>query len=271
MTHMMKRSITFLILFITFILAGCQDDESPIAPKDQKLDYYIESFDVDGLGFDPQMKVTYEYDNDGKVTKYRVFTFNPDVGSLQELNNFVFYYVNNRVDQIEGYFVNEDIPHVEYSYEYLADGRVSKISEKNTAAGVNSEAGFSYDPADNTVKVAYTFSNGGSFEYEFFSNGGNILTDKTTKGSQLCSDGEYTYDQHINPFNRLGYVDYSLTNFSANNKLTEDVNYVACAFPSLVPESYTYEYNEHGYPTIVTTLFKSGSPSTKAKKELFYK
>ena len=256
---------------MTFILAGCQDDESPIAATGPVLDYYIESFDVDGLGFDPQMKVTYEYDGDRKVTKYTVFTFNPNVGSLQELNNFVFFYVNNRVDQIKGYFANKDIPHVEYSYEYLDNGRVSKISEMNTAAGVNSEATFSYDAADNSVRVAYTFSNGGSFEYDFFTNGGNIVSDKTTKGSQLCSDGEYTYDQYINPFHILGYVDYSLTNFSTNNKLTEDVNYVACAFPSLVPESYTYEYNDGGYPTIVTTLYKSGSPSAKARKELFYK
>src|SRR5688572_11494826 len=267
----MKRLISSLILPMIFILAGCQDDECPIAAKDQKLDYYIESFDVDGLGFDPQMKVIYEYDSEDKVTKYTVFTFNPDVGSLQEQNNFVFSYVNNRVDQIKGYFANEDIPHVEYSYVYLADGSVSKISEKNTAAGVNSEANFSYDVADNSVKVAYTFSNGGSFHYEFFKDGGNVVSDKTTKGSQLCSDGEYTYDQHINPFNNLGYVDYSLTNLSVNNKLTENVNYVACAFPSLVPGSHTYEYDAHGFPTIVTTLYKSGSPSTKARKELFYK
>jgi len=268
---MMKRRITSLILLMTFILTGCQDDETPIAATDQKLDYYIESFDVDGLGFDPQMKVTYEYDSDGKVTQYTVFTYNQDVGSLQELNNFVFSYVNNHVDQIKGYFAGKDLPHVEYSYVYLADGRVSKISEKNTAAGVDSEAIFSYDIADHSVKVAYTFSNGGSFEYEFLNDSGNVISDKTTRGSQLCSDGEYTYDQHINPFNNLGYVDYLLTNVSANNKLTEDVNHVACAFPSLVPESYVYEYDDKGFPTVVTTIYKSGSPTAKARKELFYK
>jgi len=49
------------------------------------------------------------------------------------------------------------------------------------------------------------------------------------------------------------------------------VNHVACAFPSLVPESYVYEYDEDGYPTVVTTFYKSGSPSAKSRKELFYK
>jgi hypothetical protein len=267
----MKSHISVLILFATVILAACQDDDLPLTATDPKLDYYIESFDVDGLGFDPQMKVTYEYDNNGKVSKYTVFTFNPDVGTLKELRYFDFTYVSNRADKINGFLAEEATPYVVYSYAYSADGSVSKISETNSASGINSEAIFSYDGSDNSVKVAYTFSNGGSFEYEFFHEAGNIVSDKTTKGSQLCSDGEYTYDQHINPFNNLGYVDYLLTNLSANNKLTEDVNYVACAFPSLVPESYSYEYNEKGYPTTITTVYKSGSASAKARKELFYK
>jgi hypothetical protein len=271
MNGITKTHIHTFILFSTLILAGCDDDELPIAVTDQKLDYYIESFDVDGLGFDPQMKVTYEYNNDGSVNKYTVFTYDPDAGSLQELRYFTFSYVNNRVDKINGFMTGEATPYVDYAYAYLADGSVSKISEKNLAAGINSEAIFSYDGSDNSVKVAYTFSNGGSFEYEFFHEGGNIVSDKTTKGSQLCSDGEYSYDQHINPFNNLGYVDYLLTNVSANNKLTEDVNYVACAFPSLVPESYTYEYDDKGYPIVVTTFYKSESPSAKARKEIFYK
>jgi hypothetical protein len=267
----MKSHISVLILFATVILAACQDDDLPLTATDPKLDYYIESFDVDGLGFDPQMKVTYEYDNNGKVSKYTVLTFNPDVGTLKELRYFDFTYVSNRADKINGFLAEEATPYVVYSYAYSADGSVSKISETNSASGINSEAIFSYDGSDNSVKVAYTFSNGGSFEYEFFHEAGNIVSDKTTKGSQLCSDGEYTYDQHINPFNNLGYVDYLLTNLSANNKLTEDVNYVACAFPSLVPESYSYEYNEKGYPTTITTVYKSGSASAKARKELFYK
>jgi len=271
MSRIMKRRISTLVLFATFVFAACEDDESPMPVTDPKLDYYIESYDIDGLGFDPQMKVTYEYNSDDRITKYTVFSYDPNAASLKELRYFVFTYVNNNVDKIKGYLPDVSVPYVDYSYEYFPDGTVSKISEKNSGTGINSQASFSYDDIGNSVKVAYTFSNGGSFEYEFFRDGGNIVSDKTTKGSQLCSDGEYTYDEHVNPFNNLGYVDYLLTNVSANNKLTEDVNYVACAFPSLIPETYVYEYNEKGYPAIVTTFYKSGSPSAKGKKELFYK
>lgn len=271
---MMRRLIYSLAVFGTLIFSACNDDEvttTALEPKTEpKLDYYVESFDVTGLGFKPQMKVEYEYNDSGKISKYTVFTYHPDPESLEELQYFLFTYANNRVDKIKGYWANGN-PSVEYSYEYLADGSVSKIKENNYAAGINSEANFSYDTVTKSVKVSYTYSNGGSFEYEFDYDGENILSDKTTRGSQVCSDGEYTYDEHINPFKALGYVDYALTNFSANNKLTEVVEHIACSFPTWIPESYAYEYDERGYPTLVTTFYNSGSTVGKSQKEIFYK
>jgi len=270
----MKIRLFALSLLITLVFTGCKDDEVtpvPVTPAEIKLDYYIESYDVPGLGFVPQMKVSYEYNETGKISKYTVLSYHPDSGSLAEVRYFVFSYVLNRVDNIKGFLAGANSPYVEYSYEYLVNDAVSKIRENNYAAGVNSEANFSYNAANNSIKVAYTFSNGGSFEYEFNYESENILNDKTTRGAQLCSNGQYTYDQHINPFRNLGYVDYMLNNLSVNNKLTEAVSYVACAFPTLVPVSYAYEYNEGGYPTFVTTSYKSGSAITAARKEIFYK
>ena len=158
--------------------------------------------------------------------------------------------------------------YIEYSYQYLPDSRVSKISEDNDGTGITSEANFTYNDAEGKVLVSYTYSNGGSFEYEFHYSGNNILSDKTTRGAQLCSDGVYTYDENKNPFNEFGYVDYTLSNISANNKLSEDVNYVGCAFPSFVPETYTYEYNNNAYPTKATTVFSSGG---KSQKKFYYR
>ena len=123
----------------------------------------------------------------------------------------------------------------------------------------------------NLPKSRILFSNGGSFEYEFHMSDGNVVTDKTTRGSQVCSDGQYTYDDHINPFKNLGYTDYLLTNLSANNKLSEDINHINCSFPSFIPESYSYEYDDRGYPTLITTFYKSGSTVTRSQMEIFYK
>lgn len=267
---MKRKHISIQILLASILFAACQDDELPVVTAEKRLDYYIESYEVDGLGFDPQAKITYEYNNNGRVSKYTVASFNPDAGSLEDLRYFVFLYQNGKVAKILGYLPRKAIPYVEYSYVYLADGNVSKITEKNSGTGINSEANFSYNLGDKSIKVAYTFSNGAGFEYEFFNGSGNIVSDRTTRGSQHCSDGQYTYDQNVNPFNKLGYVDYLLTNVSVNNKLTESVNYVACAFPSLVPESYVYEYDEVGFPRVITTHYKSGGSVAKSRKELFY-
>jgi hypothetical protein len=170
---------------------------------------------------------------------------------------------------MKGYFNNTTSPQVEYSYQYLSDGRVSKINEVNHAAGVNSEANFTYNDLDEMVKVTFRYSNGGNFEYEFNYQGKNIVTDKTTNGSQLCREGKFTYDSKVNPFKNLGYVDYALTNFSTNNRLIEDVNYISCAIPTLIPQSHSYEYDAQGYPTVAITLFTTNA--LKRKREFYYR
>ncbi len=264
----MQKNISYL--FLALILLGCQSEEA-VTAREPKLDYYVESYDIPDLGFEPQYKVTYEYNSSGKLSKYRVLTYNPDSKSFEEQRHFDFIYSDTVVSKILGYFPDAIDPYLEDNYEYFQDGRVSKISETNVNAGVNSEANFEYDDTHHSTKVFYTFSNGGSFEYEFQVSGGNVVADKTTRGSQLCSDGQYTYDDRINPFKSLGYTDYLLTNLSANNKLSENINHVNCSFPSFIPDSYSYEYNDRGYPTLITTFYKSGSTVARSQKEIFYK
>lgn len=267
--RLMNRSLYALILSSVFIFGSCQDEEIN-AKKGIKLDYYIESYDLGEPGFEPQLKVTYEYGESGRIHQYTVISYNPGTGVMTEQRHFVFSYSNGKVEHINGYLPGNNSPYIEYAYHYLPNGEVSRITEKNHETGINSEASFSYEE-NGTIKVSYVFSNGGSFQYEFDYAGDNVSHDKTTRGSQLCSDGQYTYDQHVNPFKDLGYVDYMLTNLSANNKLTENINYVGCAFPSLVPESYTYEYNDKGYPILATTFYKSTGSVTKSTREFFYK
>lgn len=250
------------------ILTACQPEEISIA--EPKLDYYIDSFNTADSGFQPQTKVSYEYHASGVLDKYTVSSYSTGAGSPIVQHYFVFSYDNNKVQHIKGYLPDSSSPYIEYSYQYISDSGVSKITENNHASGISSEANFSYDQSNETVKVSYLFSNGGSFEYEYNYKSRNILSDKTTKGTQVCSDGAYTYDQHINPFRNLGYVDYLLTNLSANNKLTENINYTGCSFPSLVPESYSYAYDERGYPILATTTYK-GNNATKSQKKIFYK
>jgi hypothetical protein len=263
----MKKISNLLAVLTAIFLGSCENEIDPI--KIKQLDYYIDSYEVSGLGFKPQMKVQYEYNDSDRLTQYTVFSFNPNSQTLEEQRHFEFSYENEVLTGLKGFLPNAANAYIEYTYQYLTDGRVSKINENNLSAGLTSEANFSYNDLNHSVKVAYTYSNGSGFEYEFNYQGENIIADKTTKGSQLCNEGIYTYDQKINPFKNLGYVDYTLTTLSTNNKLTESVNYIGCSFPTLIPESYSYAYDNAGYPVSSTTTYSTDT--FKQQREYFYK
>jgi hypothetical protein len=259
-----------IALSLVMLSAGCEEQIN-VVPAPLKLDYYEESYDVNGLDFVPEYRVQYSYDGSGSLERYTFFAYNPNTDKLEEQRHFRFTYEGGRVQKIEGYNNSSTDPYILYGYSYKPDGNVTKITEQNFDTGITGVASFAYQADTKTVKVTYGYSNGGSFEYEYIYDGGNILQDKTTRGSQLCSNGSYTYDHSINPFASLGYTDFVLLNVSANNKLSEDISYVGCGFPSFVPDSYTYEYNDRGYPTVATTIYKPADQLRKSEKRFYYK
>jgi hypothetical protein len=264
-----KRTVSPMLFVVVLSLSGCLDDDSPTKQNGTRLRSYTEYFNLGETDEDARLTVSYEYNDSGKVMRYTIKGYDPDLGKLTDQRYFIFEYDDERVSRIEGFFSGSSNPYIEYDYNYSEEGRVQSILEKNHSAGISSQATFTYTD-NNLIKISYTYSNGGSFEYEFDYINENIATDKTTRGSQLCSNGEYTYDNQHNPFKELGYVDYLLSNVSSNNKLTESVNYVGCAFPTLVPESYTYDYNDDGYPIRMVTRYKSTGAVRKSTREYFY-
>jgi hypothetical protein len=119
------------------------------------------------------------------------------------------------------------------------------------------------------INATYTAGNGGGFQYELTLPHGNISTDRTNRGNQLCNTGTYEYDKGINPYKHLGYMDFFLQNYSLNNRLSENIEYLGCSFPTLIPETYTYEYDASGYPTASNTFYKGGNYETRTT--YFYK
>ena len=76
----MQKHIAYL--FLIFILFGCQS-EDVVTSHEPKLDYYVDSYDIPDLGFQPSVKVTYEYNSWGKLSKSRVLSYNPDSKSFE--------------------------------------------------------------------------------------------------------------------------------------------------------------------------------------------
>jgi hypothetical protein len=264
-TPIMKHSIFLVIALLCF--ANCQDE--PTKTKQTRLLSYTESYNLSETEFQPQTKVQFTYDASGRLEKSVILNYDNNLKNFQQQRYLVFHYDGAVVTTIEGYFVNSSSPYINYVYSYV-DSKVKSITENNAAAGVKTQANFTYI-GDDSVSVAYTSSNGAAFEYIFEYKGRNITADKATSGSQLCSEGTYSFDQQHNPFSLLGYTDFLLFNLSVNNKLSENVSYTGCAFPQLNPVSYEYAYNELGYPLTATTFYKtSGATAPRSRKEFVY-
>ncbi len=260
---------TFTLFFVSLAtLISCHNEET-IFDEKPKLDYYLEySYGLD-LGFDPKSKVVYEYNETGSLSKYTILTYNPDTKLMVEQRFFIFVYSDQKIEYIRGYWSGEKDEYIHYHYQYGNDGEILRITERNILANVIGEANFS-NSGDNISQVTYTYSNGGGFVYKMNRLNGNILTDSTMRGTDLCSVGRYAYDQQVNPFKELGYVDFQLINLSSNNKVKETMTFEDCYFPSFIPESHIYDYNRNGYPKSVVTTYK-GHQKYKTKKEFFYK
>jgi hypothetical protein len=259
--------------------AGRADGPSPVTYivkgnlTSKKLAYYISYYEATdvvngGTYFAPNSRVDYEYDASGRLNKmiFKIFVN----GQFVDETYSSFTYTGDQVTKISRSLAYNNQALNEFNYEYLPNGKVSSIVE-GYAGGVNAEARFIYHENNQTVNVTYSFLNGNGFEYQYDYGYQNLVTDETTKGGQLCSEGLYTYDNAINPFRHLGYIDFTLTNVSINNKKTENVDYLACSFPSLIPESYLYQYNDYGYPDLATTFYQSNNnPARRSKIEFFY-
>lgn len=233
---------------VTYVLVGSKDAK--------KLTSYITSREVDiagtGKAFQPESRVFYSYKPDSHVESMRYELYNAQTLQFEESFTEKFTYEGKKVSRIVGTLKGKYFKEINYTY-----GNPDKITEINLNTGITTTVLVTTDDADNNVSAAYSFSNGNSLLYQFQTSYKNMVSDRTAKGNQLCNQGIYTYDKNINPFRHLGYTDILFRNWSANNRLTEHVDHLACAFPQLIPLSFAYTYDHDGYPVQQITSYKS--------------
>ncbi|GHN00783.1 hypothetical protein WSM22_22720 [Cytophagales bacterium WSM2-2] len=216
-------------------------------------------------------RTEYEYNSFGKVERITFYeNYSNDSTSRIPSRYQVFTYLgpNGNLAKVTTYYAysQPEYKAIEDTYEYGVDGNVLRITEANYAAAVTGIMSLSYDPTYTHATAAYRYSNGRGFDYEFNYLFKDIVSDKTTQGSELCNHADYTFDRNINPFKHLGYTSYLLFNdYSVNNRLTENPEYVGCAFPQLIPESYSYKYDNMGYPTEKITHYRGKTQVTATK------
>jgi hypothetical protein len=225
--------------------------------EDKKLSYYISYREVEVVGTgiieQPESRVYYNYKLNGQLEYIRYELYNAQTLLFEESFTETFTYEDAKVSKIVGTRNGKYFKELNYTYDTH-----NKIVETNLNSGITTTMLFTTSDIDNHVQVTFTFSNGNSFLYEFDTHLNNIVRDKTTKGGQLCSNGVFTFDKNINPFRSLAYTDINFRNWSANNKLTEQTDYLACSFPTLIPALHEYTYDMDGYPIEQITSYKSG-------------
>jgi hypothetical protein len=233
--------------------------QAQVDPK--KVASYVTSLSktVNGVTVkEPSSKVVHEY-QDGRIHVINNYVWNSTEKRFEDGSHSEFFYEGKSLKKIVSYLAGQAQPYSEDNYTYDDLGYATHIQHKGFGVGVTTEVDLAHLFGDRVVKATYRNSNGTGFEYEFVNQYANMKSDKTTRGSELCSEGTYTADKNINPLKHLGYTDYLLRNYSIGNRLTESVNYVGCAFPALIPESYSYVYDVDGYPLRATTNYRGGT------------
>ncbi len=216
----------------------------------------VSSTELSNGGVSIESKTTYEYDNSGAISRIQRYAYSKSTEQFGLTGYSDFTYANGRVSRITNYDAGTAQRTSEDTYTYDATGQVTSIVDKSFQSGIDTEVQFTYPSGGRVVHASYRLTNGTGFEYEFVNEWNNLKSDVTSRSTQVCSTGAYSYDKNINPLRHLNYVDYLLRNFSAGNRLTENVVYSGCAYPSLIPDSYTYVYDGDGYPVEGRTSYK---------------
>ncbi|MBL0741001.1 hypothetical protein [Chryseolinea lacunae] len=252
---------------VTYVLGGSKPAK--------KLARYVTWREVDlpdgGVVYQPVSKVQFTYDASGHLAYIVAQAYNDKTSKFEDTTTDTFFFEGDAVSKIITTLNGQ--PYSNYVYTYGAE---TKIKATLLYANLVATQTTKRDDTNNHIDVTYNYSNGNAFVYAFDFAYKNIVSDKTTK-DKLCNTGTYTYDKNINPLRHLGYQDINLVNWSASNKLTEDVHYIACSFPTLLPVKHDYTYDADGYPVTKITTYAKGTiggsipdPSHHGKVEYFY-
>ena len=217
--------------------------------------------------FPIESRTEYTYSDNGQVKRISYFNdFSSDSASNAPSRYDLFTYDNNgNLSKLTSYDVRTNTTTTEDTYQYGIDNDVVRITEANYSAALTATLDLTVDTQAQQTTAIYQYSNGRGIQYRFKSSWKNLVSSSESNGEELCNTGAFTYDRNINPFRHLDYTSFYLSNNSINNTLTEDVDFIGCAFPTLIPLSYEYKYDDMGYPTEKITHYKNITATSVTK------
>jgi len=243
---------------VLLLLAGCSTDDPAPADSGDRL-ISVTTYVEQATGFEQSDLTTYTYSNQGRLESSLRSLYNPATQEFIPYSRTAFTHDSQgRMVLTEATIINTNVDE-SVLYRYRADGTLSSM---HFDSDVSADVAVSYLPGD-TLQAGYLFSTGRSFTYRAFMKGGNPIYEKSLNASNKITDESInTFDDHVNPYSLLGYMDLFFNNYSKNNPLTAATQFYEGS-EEATPESYEYTYNDTGLPVTQVVTFKSNDPGHK--------
>jgi hypothetical protein len=218
--------------------------------------------------FIPSDRTEYTYDVDGYLMGAKHFYYDNQLEEYVLRSKETFTYNNDNLRSITQVTEGTNAQtFVEYDYKNGSLYKIFVDQDINTTITIKEAAG-------DTVEAFYAHSNGRSFTYRFCYTDNNIVYEETWNDSgKKSSEIVNEFDNMINPYSLLGFVDPFFTNYSKSNKVKTEEEYFNEAFPESVPSDFTYEYLDTKLPSQQIITYKSypnGEIVTRAKRVFEY-
>lgn len=208
--------------------------------------------------YKPETQTTFSYGTDNKLSEINYYAKRQD-NSVYLSKKEVFQYAGGQLQQINQFDENSTAAGFT-SFEYSTSGKISKVvNQDGSGIRTTGMATYHYTPATDMteVKIRYSYSHN-SIVMDYFQRyrQGNMISDNSVTSVNNTENGQYMYDNAINPFAHTGRYDLFFYGRSKNNILHEEKTYFG-NYPQAVVYSYTYRYDEEGYPVEVLKNYKS--------------
>jgi hypothetical protein len=144
------------------------------------------------------------------------------------------------------------------SFGYDAQGKVRSIAQNENGQQTNAiVAYFSGTQEEATIQYTYP-GKPQTMQYNMLFYGGNLINGTATTSNGNVEAGRYDYDFEINPYAHMNWPDLFLSNSSKNNRINQYKTY-QYNYPTIEPYSFSFTYDEEGYPKEQVKKFKSYS------------
>lgn len=252
-TNPMLRVLSLsLVTTAITILSSCNKDDGPTPGPDAILACKVTKIiDEDGE------IVNVEYDSKDRITKMIDIEDGDDYSQVYEYDN------NNRVIKIS-YFDGTQ-PDGSSTVEYNSNGQWTKMLA--TESGDTDTYLAEYDGNGNRTKITEKDqTNNTNYTTTFEYANGNVMKETRTStvgGTPYTSTTAYEYymdkEDKLKPLKELLSMGYTGT---ASKNMVKKATYTYSFGGSTSIDNYTYEYNDKGFPTKVTTIDNNSSDIT---------